>query len=149
MWQNSKFVFLSPQESLECDWFAIRKWIGCPVREAFLNFNWVVCFFLFLLRLQVGKHKTLPNNAQCWSMPIKIMASIRNASPCWSLPINADQFLSIGIDWHWSAIIGIDQHWDQCQNFDRHRSALGIDQGSTGNCLFFVHWLHGRGHNPC
>ena len=30
--------------------------------------------------------------AQCRSMPIKIMALIRNVSQCRSLPINADQF---------------------------------------------------------
>ncbi len=49
--------------------------------------------------------RTPPINAQCRSMPLKIMALIRN----------------------WSALIGIDRHWDhmdQCQNFDRHWLAL-------------------------
>ncbi len=67
-------------------------------------------------------------NAQCRSirsMPIEIMALIRNASQCRSLPINADQFPSIdrhlseliyiginariliGIDWHWALIGGV------------------------------------------
>ena len=58
-------------------------------------------------------YRTPSVNAQCRSMPIKIMASIQNASQCQS-----------------SALIGIDRHWDQCQNFYRHWSALGIDRGS-------------------
>ncbi len=43
-------------------------------------------------------YKTPLNNAQCLSMPIKIMALIRNASKCQSLPISADQFLSMPIN---------------------------------------------------
>ena len=56
-------------------------------------------------------YRTPPINAQCWSMPIKIMSLILNLSQCWSL-------------------IGIDRHWDQCQNFDRQWSALCNDWGS-------------------
>ena len=47
--------------------------------------------------------RTLSINAQCWSMPIKILALIRNTSHCQSLLLNGDQ----GIDWNWSAMIGI------------------------------------------
>ncbi len=67
-------------------------------------------------------YRTPPINAQCQSMPIKIMALIRNVSQCWSLPI--------GIDRHWSELIDIGINARILIGIDRHWSALGIDPGS-------------------
>ena len=99
----------------------------------------------------IDPHFRIPSiNAQCRSMPIKIVALI-------PMPINSDQFLSmpdqaelirhwsalIGIDQHWSILLdpalrGIDRHWEEFQInamiFDRHWSALGIERGSPDIC---------------
>ncbi len=61
------------------------------------------------------------DQCQCWSMPIKIMALIRDASQCRSLPTNSIHCRSMPdqgirktlfcIDRHWSYLIVIDPHW--------------------------------------
>ena len=101
-------------------------------------------------------------NAQCRSMPIKIMALIRNASQCRSSPINANLGAK---SWHWSEmpidadhcrsmLINInlyqcqsmpDQfcliwHWSTLVGIERNWSAL-IDIGINARILSGIgHW---------
>ena len=86
-------------------------------------------------------------NAQCRSMPIKIMALIRNASQCRSLPINSDQCRIksawSGIDRHWSALRGIERNWSALIGTDWHWYQLiliGINRhwALTEGVLYFA-----------
>ena len=56
---------------------------------------WTVEPFFSLIIMFDHIYKSPLINAQCRSMPIKIMALIRNASQCLSMPLNFDQFLSV------------------------------------------------------
>ncbi len=60
--------------------------------------------------LKAGLPRSMPNADQCRSMPIKIMALIRNVSQCRSLPINSEL---IGIGINARILIGIDPNADQ------------------------------------
>ncbi len=95
-------------------------------------------------------YRTPSINAQCQSMPIKILALIPmsiNSDQCWSIALNSNQCFTDVLIWHWSALRGMDlnrsalicndRHWDAFRinamiliGIDRHWLALGIDRGS-------------------
>ena len=69
------------------------------------KFQWLRAFWAQSDILLV---RTPPTNAQCWSMPIRIVLLI-------PMPIKRDQCRS-----NWEELIGIGRPWDECHNFDRH-----------------------------
>ncbi len=143
--------FTKMQIILVFDWFWAGMWhclfIYCKHMSLLVMYGFSYC----------TKGRTPSINAQCRSMPLKIVAfdpksrvyiheigAERERRNRW-MPINSDQFCSIPINssqcqttkiqampWFWSALRGIS---DQCHDFDRHWSALGIDPRSPGLLL--------------
>ena len=96
---------------------------------------------LYCHAIITGLPRSLPNADQCRSMPIKIMALIRNVSQCRSLPIIADQCRSMPIN------------ADQCRSMPIKIMALirNVSQSTLGSMPEF--WaaligLIGIGHWP-
>ncbi len=110
-------------------------------------FRWIHFYLarndtLFYACIQMsGLPRSMPNADRCQSMPIKIMALIRNVSQCWSLPINSSQCWSIPLNadqcrisktlvktvnkcWINFAWSGIDRRWSALRGVDRNWSAL-------------------------
>ncbi len=76
---------------------------------------------------------SMPNADQCRSIPLKIMALIRNSSQCRWIPINSSQRRPMPIERNWSELISIDQNWatlGSMPDFDRHWSTFGLERGS-------------------
>ncbi len=123
-------------------------WLACMTMYSSWVIGWPMNQVIQVYVYTRTNSRTPSINAQCQSMPLKILALI-------PMSINSDQcrskfwhnvltvFTNVllmpwsGIDRHWEELIGIDRNWsavrgisDQCHDFDRHWSALGIDWGS-------------------
>ena len=88
-----------------------------------------------------GLPRSMPNADQCRSVPIKIMALIRNVSQCQSLPIIADQCRSIPLNSSQfrEELIGIDRNWSTLGSMPEFWLALiGIGHWSRESCTLLI-----------